>query len=291
MTTTSARGVGRRAARRGAGAHRGRQRGARAAAPGRRRRAGSARARARARGARAPRARGGPRDRGESRAAEHGARPGGRQRARRAHDQRDPDGARGGRRFGGARAVDPDEALVLDKSFNPAGIEQRWYQRWEARAGFAIATIAGTPAYCIQLPPPNVTGTLHMGHAFQQTLMDALIRYHRMRGYNTNWVVGTDHAGIATQIVVERQLQDEGKTRHDLGREKFVERVWQWKQQSGSTITRRCGASAPRRTGPTQIRELSAPATSPWTPRCRAPSWRCSSGSTKKDSSTAASAW
>ncbi|HET7197119.1 MAG TPA: valine--tRNA ligase, partial [Burkholderiales bacterium] len=104
-----------------------------------------------------------------------------------------------------------------------------------------------TPAYCIQLPPPNVTGTLHMGHAFQQTLMDALIRYHRMRGLNTNWVVGTDHAGIATQIVVERQLEEQGKSRHDLGRAKFVERVWQWKEQSGSTITRqmrRLGASA-----------------------------------------------
>ena len=135
---------------------------------------------------------------------------------------------------------------MLDKSFNPAGIEQRWYQRWEA-AGWFRHQDDRQPAYCIQLPPPNVTGTLHMGHAFQQTLMDALIRYHRMRGLNTNWVVGTDHAGIATQIVVERQLQDEGKSRHDLGREKFVERVWQWKQQSGSTITRqmrRLGASA-----------------------------------------------
>src|SRR5205807_3243722 len=103
------------------------------------------------------------------------------------------------------------------------------------------------PAYCIQLPPPNVTGTLHMGHAFQQTLMDALIRYHRMRGFNTNWVVGTDHAGIATQIVVERQLELEGSSRHALGRDKFIERVWQWKQQSGATITRqmrRLGASA-----------------------------------------------
>src|SRR5206468_1302025 len=103
------------------------------------------------------------------------------------------------------------------------------------------------PPYCIQLPPPNVTGTLQMGHAFQQTLMDALIRYHRMRGCNANWVVGTDHAGIATQIVVERQLEEEGKTRHDLGREKFIERVWQWKQKSGATITRqmrRLGASA-----------------------------------------------
>jgi valyl-tRNA synthetase len=135
---------------------------------------------------------------------------------------------------------------VLDKSFNPGGIEQRWYQRWEA-AGYFEHRNHDTPAYCIQLPPPNVTGTLHMGHAFQQTLMDTLIRYHRMRGLNTNWVAGTDHAGIATQIVVERQLQEEGKSRHDLGREKFAERVWQWKQQSGSTITRqmrRLGASA-----------------------------------------------
>jgi valyl-tRNA synthetase len=135
---------------------------------------------------------------------------------------------------------------VLDKSFNPAAIEQAWYERWEA-AGYFRHKDALRPAYCIQLPPPNVTGTLHMGHAFQQTLMDALIRYHRMRGFNTSWVVGTDHAGIATQIVVERQLEEEGKTRHDLGRERFVERVWQWKQRSGSTITRqmrRLGASA-----------------------------------------------
>jgi valyl-tRNA synthetase len=135
---------------------------------------------------------------------------------------------------------------VLDKSFNPAAVEQPWYQRWEA-AGYFRHRAQDKPAYCIQLPPPNVTGTLHMGHAFQQTLMDALIRYHRMRGENANWVVGTDHAGIATQIVVERQLEEQGKTRHDLGREKFVERVWQWKQQSGATITRqmrRLGASA-----------------------------------------------
>ena len=135
---------------------------------------------------------------------------------------------------------------MLDKSFNPAAVEQAWYQRWES-AGCFLHRDGATPAYCIQLPPPNVTGTLHMGHAFQQTLMDSLVRYHRMRGFNTNWVVGTDHAGIATQIVVERQLQEEGKTRHDLGRQSFVERVWQWKQQSGSTITRqmrRLGASA-----------------------------------------------
>jgi valyl-tRNA synthetase len=135
---------------------------------------------------------------------------------------------------------------VLDKSFDPAAVEQRWYARWEAQGLFRHQNHR-TPAYCIQLPPPNVTGTLHMGHAFQQTLMDALIRFHRMRGDNTNWIVGTDHAGIATQIVVERQLEEQGKSRHDLGREKFVERVWQWKQQSGSTITRqmrRLGASA-----------------------------------------------
>jgi valyl-tRNA synthetase len=135
---------------------------------------------------------------------------------------------------------------VLDKSFDPAAIEERWYQRWES-AGYFRHRDHQRPAYCIQLPPPNVTGTLHMGHAFQQTLMDALIRYHRMRGFNTNWVVGTDHAGIATQIVVERQLEEEGKHRHDLGREQFIQRVWAWKQQSGSTITRqmrRLGASA-----------------------------------------------
>ena len=128
--------------------------------------------------------------------------------------------------------------MDLEKSFDPHEVEQRWYSLWESRGYFAHSADAGKQPYCIQLPPPNVTGTLHMGHAFQQTLMDALIRYHRMRGFNTNWVVGTDHAGIATQIVVERQLEAEGKTRHDLGREAFVKRVWEWKQQSGSTITR-----------------------------------------------------
>jgi valyl-tRNA synthetase len=135
---------------------------------------------------------------------------------------------------------------VLDKSFDPAAIEQRWYQRWES-GGYFRQRDHETPAYCIQLPPPNVTGTLHMGHAFQQTLMDALIRYHRMRGFNTNWVVGTDHAGIATEIVVTRQLEQEGLSKRSLGREEFVSRVWQWKQQSGSTITRqmrRLGVSA-----------------------------------------------
>ena len=137
--------------------------------------------------------------------------------------------------------------MELDKSFDPHEVERRWYSLWESRGYFAHSADSEKPPYCIQLPPPNVTGTLHMGHAFQQTLMDALIRYHRMRGFNTNWVIGTDHAGIATQIVVERQLEVEGKTRHDLGREAFVKRVWEWKQQSGSTITRqmrRLGASA-----------------------------------------------
>jgi valyl-tRNA synthetase len=137
--------------------------------------------------------------------------------------------------------------MELAKSFDPHEVERRWYSLWESRGYFAHSATSGKPPYCIQLPPPNVTGTLHMGHAFQQTLMDALIRYHRMRGFNTNWVVGTDHAGIATQIVVERQLEAEGKSRRDLGREGFIKRVWEWKQQSGSTITRqmrRLGASA-----------------------------------------------
>ncbi|HEX5476399.1 MAG TPA: valine--tRNA ligase [Burkholderiales bacterium] len=133
----------------------------------------------------------------------------------------------------------------MEKNYDPQAIERRWCQHWEQTGCFAPRG-DGAP-YCILLPPPNVTGTLHMGHAFQQTLMDALIRSHRMRGFNTNWVVGTDHAGIATQIVVERQLEEEGTRRTALGREKFVERVWAWKQRSGSTITRqmrRLGASA-----------------------------------------------
>ena len=118
---------------------------------------------------------------------------------------------------------------------------------WETSGYFQAGLDEANPRrYCILLPPPNVTGTLHMGHAFQHTLMDALTRYHRMRGYNTLWQPGTDHAGIATQIVVERQLEAEGTSRRDLGREQFVERVWEWKEESGSTITRqmrRLGAS------------------------------------------------
>src|SRR6185295_13263324 len=114
----------------------------------------------------------------------------------------------------------------------------KWYPVWEARGDFKPTYAAGAPAFCIQLPPPNVTGTLHMGHAFQQTIMDLLIRYHRMCGDNTLWQLGTDHAGIATQIVVENQLRAEGTSRTALGRETFVERVWAWKEESGSTITR-----------------------------------------------------
>ncbi|HJR14283.1 MAG TPA: valine--tRNA ligase [Rhodanobacteraceae bacterium] len=132
----------------------------------------------------------------------------------------------------------------MDKSFDPKEIESKWYARWE-EAGCFKPSGKGEP-YSILLPPPNVTGTLHMGHAFQQTVMDALIRHARMSGKNTLWQGGTDHAGIATQKIVENQLAAEGKTRHDLGREQFVERVWQWKQESGSTITRqmhRMGAS------------------------------------------------
>ncbi len=140
----------------------------------------------------------------------------------------------------------------LSKSFEPAAIEARWGPLWEQR-GYGRAGYRGTGvandeagAFSIQLPPPNVTGTLHMGHAFNQTIMDSLTRYHRMRGLNTLWVPGTDHAGIATQIVVERQLQEQGQSRHDLGRKNFVARVWEWKEQSGNTITtqmRRMGDS------------------------------------------------
>ncbi|HUW49655.1 MAG TPA: valine--tRNA ligase [Sulfuricella sp.] len=136
--------------------------------------------------------------------------------------------------------------MELAKSFEPAAIEAHWYPLWESRGYFKAATDPGKPAYCIMLPPPNVTGTLHMGHAFQDTLMDTLVRYHRMKGENTLWQPGTDHAGIATQIVVERQLDQKGVSRHDLGREGFLERVWEWKEESGSTITRqmrRLGAS------------------------------------------------
>ena len=147
------------------------------------------------------------------------------------HDKNAPAGA------------DPDEA-ALSKSYDPHAIERRIYHTWENHKYFAPS--GQGPAYCIVIPPPNVTGVLHMGHAFNQTIMDALIRYHRMKGDNTLWQPGMDHAGIATQMVVERQLAQEGKSRHDLGREDFIARVWKWKEQSGGTITqqsRRMGAS------------------------------------------------
>ncbi|MBV7453580.1 valine--tRNA ligase [Acidovorax sp. sif1233] len=146
----------------------------------------------------------------------------------------------------------------LSKSFEPAALEAHWGPEWERR-GYGVAGFRGTgaaqagePAFSIQLPPPNVTGTLHMGHAFNQTIMDSLTRYHRMRGFNTVWVPGTDHAGIATQIVVERQLQEQGISRYDMGptppeaRKNFVSKVWEWKEKSGNTITtqmRRMGDS------------------------------------------------
>jgi len=134
----------------------------------------------------------------------------------------------------------------LAKSFEPAALEAHWGPLWEAQGLYKPTLDAARESFCVQLPPPNVTGTLHMGHAFNQTIMDSLTRYHRMRGFNTLWVPGTDHAGIATQIVVERQLQEKGQSRHDLGRKNFVARVWEWKQQSGNTITqqmRRMGDS------------------------------------------------
>ena len=135
---------------------------------------------------------------------------------------------------------------MLDK-YSPSDIETKHYQNWEAKGYFAPDMDLAKPSFAIQLPPPNVTGTLHMGHAFNQTIMDGLTRYYRMKGCNTAWIPGTDHAGIATQIVVERQLAAEGVSRHDLGREAFLEKVWAWKNISGGTITqqmRRVGCSA-----------------------------------------------
>src|SRR5580698_10426821 len=132
----------------------------------------------------------------------------------------------------------------MDKAFSPADIESRIYAHWEASGYFAPS--GRGPAYSIVIPPPNVTGTLHMGHAFQDTIMDALTRVHRMRGFDTLWQPGTDHAGIATQMVVERQLNAAGTSRLDLGREAFLAKVWEWKHASGGSIARqlwRLGAS------------------------------------------------
>ena len=137
---------------------------------------------------------------------------------------------------------------IMEKIYNPHAIEQRWYETWESNGYFSADTTQtdNKNSYCIMIPPPNVTGSLHMGHAFQDTIMDTLTRYHRMKGENTLWQPGTDHAGIATQMVVERIINAEGKTRHDIGREDFIKKIWSWKQESGNTITkqlRRMGAS------------------------------------------------
>jgi len=127
----------------------------------------------------------------------------------------------------------------MDKTYDPHSLEQRWYKTWEERGFFAPSQEAKSDsAYCIVIPPPNVTGSLHMGHGFNNTIMDTLIRFKRMKGEKTLWQPGTDHAGIATQMVVERQLEAEGKSRHDLGRDAFIERIWEWKKESGGNITR-----------------------------------------------------
>ena len=134
----------------------------------------------------------------------------------------------------------------MKKVFNPRNIEQKWYEQWESKNYFNADPKSKKPSFCIMIPPPNVTGSLHMGHGFQNTLMDALIRYKRMSGYDALWQVGTDHAGIVTQMVVERELEKEGLSRELLGREKFVKKVWEWKKKSGNNITnqmRRLGAS------------------------------------------------
>ena len=124
----------------------------------------------------------------------------------------------------------------MDKTYQPHAIETSWYQTWETNNYFAPQG-SGEP-YTIMIPPPNVTGSLHMGHGFNNAIMDALIRFRRMQGRNTLWQPGTDHAGIATQMVVERQLSAQGVNRHDLGREKFLDKVWEWKEESGGNITR-----------------------------------------------------
>ncbi len=124
----------------------------------------------------------------------------------------------------------------MDSSFDPHAIEQKLYEQWEQAGDFA--PLGNGPNYSIMIPPPNVTGSLHMGHAFQHTLIDALIRYHRMKGDRTLWQMGTDHAGISTQMLVDRQLSAQGIDRHEIGREAFVEKVWEWRNTSGGTISR-----------------------------------------------------
>src|SRR3984957_7866878 len=136
--------------------------------------------------------------------------------------------------------------MSIEKTYDPAAVEAKLYARWEQSGAFACDVNSKAEPYCIMMPPPNVTGSLHMGHALTFTLQDILIRYHRMKGNDTLWQPGTDHAGIATQMVVERQLEAEQSNRHKLGRAGFIARVWEWKAESGGTITRqlrRLGAS------------------------------------------------
>ena len=129
-----------------------------------------------------------------------------------------------------------NEENLLSKGYEFSNVEEKWLKRWQEQNCFTATMEEGRPSFSIVIPPPNVTGVLHVGHALNNTLQDILIRYHRMCGDNTLWVPGTDHAGIATQNVVERQLATEGKTRHDLGREDFIERVWEWRAEKGGTI-------------------------------------------------------
>src|ERR1700681_4722436 len=131
---------------------------------------------------------------------------------------------------------------MLDKTYRPAEVEAKFYAIWEASGAFAADPGSAAPPYTIMMPPPNVTGSLHMGHAFTFTLQDILIRYHRMKGRDALWQPGTDHAGIATQMVVERQLELEQTSRHKLGRDAFIDRVWRWRAESGGTITRQLRA-------------------------------------------------
>src|SRR5579884_1233787 len=143
-----------------------------------------------------------------------------------------------GSRTAEAAAAAASPRPPLDEPYDPARVEPRWYAFWEAHGVFAASDSEADarPAYVVPMPPPNVTGSLHMGHALMVTLEDVLVRWHRMRGFNTLWQPGTDHAGIATQTVVERMLAREGKTRHDVGREAFVARVWQWRRETGDRI-------------------------------------------------------
>ena len=154
----------------------------------------------------------------------------------------------------------------MDKTYNPTDIEQRWYQRWEQDQQFVPATDGNSDSdpYCIVIPPPNVTGYLHMGHAFQDTIMDLLVRYQRMRGASTLWQVGTDHAGIATQMVVERQLAAEGITRHDLGRENSLKRSGSGKNNPVARSPSSCVGWVLQPTGAANV--------SPWTAACPPPS-------------------